>query len=34
MHEALPNESDEKRTIISFNFQTLPMFPIKQYKTE
>ena len=34
MHEALPNESDEKRTIISMNFQTLPLIPIKQYNTK
>jgi len=34
MHEALPNESDEKRTIISLNFQTSPLIPIKQYNTK
>ena len=34
MHEALPNESDEKRTIISLNFQTSPLIPIKQYSTK
>ena len=34
MHEALPNESDEKRTIISLNFQTSPLIPIKQYITK
>jgi hypothetical protein len=34
MHQALPNESDEKRTIISMNFQTSPMIPIKQYQTK
>lgn len=33
-HEALPNESDEKRTIISMNFQTAPVIPIKQYTTK
>ena len=33
-HEALPNESDEKRTIISMNFQTAPMIPIKQFRTK
>ena len=34
MHQALPNESDEKRTIISINFQTSPLIPIKQYSTK
>ena len=34
MHEALPNQSDEKRTIISMNFQTSPLIPIKQYNTK
>ena len=33
-HEALPNKSDEKRTIISLNFQTSPLIPIKQYSTK
>ena len=31
-HEALPNESDKKRTIISMNFQTQPLSPVKQYQ--
>ena len=34
VHQALPNESDEKRTIISLNFQTSPLIPIKQYNTK
>jgi len=33
-HEALPNMSDVPRTIISCNFQTTPMFPLKQYSTK
>tara|TARA_B100001173_G_C15824605_1_gene477735 strand:+ start:119 stop:727 length:609 start_codon:yes stop_codon:yes gene_type:complete len=31
-HEALPNESDKKRTIISMNFQTQQLSPVKQYQ--
>ena len=34
VHQALPNESDEKRTIISLNLQTSPLIPIKQYRTK
>jgi|TARA_Y100001968_G_scaffold332365_1_gene390265 hypothetical protein len=31
-HEAMPNESDKKRTIISVNFSSTPAFPIKQFE--